>query len=253
MNSGSPDELTNITQQRSHFEANLVRLRKLMESSSSSTIKKNDYSDINYLATNTRLSTSSTDSNLTSNYNKMNVNDTSFVTSWDDQPSEIAKRANMNYLADNSFNGNYNNNSMMNNSMSNVNILPDNPYCECGRQSVLLTSRQDASLNQQFYCCSLPREDQSRCKFFQWVDTNYATMQQQNRTYDNNSDCEIISPISGNGTKDINGELRRVFGHNGYRHGQKECIEAAMSGRDVFCLMPTGGGKSVVYQVNISF
>ena len=37
-----------------------------------------------------------------------------------------------------------------------------------------------------------------------------------------------------------------------HREGQKECIEAALSGRDVFCLMPTGGGKSVVYQVPVT-
>ena len=49
--------------------------------------------------------------------------------------------------------------------------------------------------------------------------------------------------------KDHNAEMKNVFGHNGFREGQKECVEAALSGRDVFCLMPTGGGKSVVYQL----
>jgi superfamily II DNA helicase RecQ len=49
--------------------------------------------------------------------------------------------------------------------------------------------------------------------------------------------------------KDFHAELSRVFGHHGFRAGQKQCVEAALLGRDVFCLMPTGGGKSVVYQL----
>ena len=51
-------------------------------------------------------------------------------------------------------------------------------------------------------------------------------------------------------TKDPKEEIRTVFGHRrGFRHGQWECIDAALQGRDVFCLMPTGGGKSIVYQL----
>ena len=49
--------------------------------------------------------------------------------------------------------------------------------------------------------------------------------------------------------KDHHVQIKEIFGHNGFREGQRECIEAALSGRDVFCLMPTGGGKSVVYQL----
>jgi len=44
-------------------------------------------------------------------------------------------------------------------------------------------------------------------------------------------------------------ENKRMFGHNGFRCGQQACIQAALQGRDVFCLMPTGGGKSLVYQL----
>ena len=52
------------------------------------------------------------------------------------------------------------------------------------------------------------------------------------------------------GTKDPKTEIRTVFGHNrGFRQGQWECIDAALQSRDVFCLMPTGGGKSMVYQL----
>lgn len=50
-------------------------------------------------------------------------------------------------------------------------------------------------------------------------------------------------------TKDPATELLRLFGHRNFRPGQKDCIEAALRDRDVFCLMPTGGGKSIVYQL----
>ena len=43
--------------------------------------------------------------------------------------------------------------------------------------------------------------------------------------------------------------LERVFGYTGFRPGQEELIDGALVGRDVFGIMPTGGGKSVCYQV----
>ena len=43
--------------------------------------------------------------------------------------------------------------------------------------------------------------------------------------------------------------LRRVFGHDGFRPGQEDAIRAFEQGRDVQVLLPTGGGKSVCYQV----
>lgn len=43
--------------------------------------------------------------------------------------------------------------------------------------------------------------------------------------------------------------LRRHWGHAGFRPGQQEAIEAVLAGRDVLAILPTGGGKSVCYQV----
>jgi hypothetical protein len=51
------------------------------------------------------------------------------------------------------------------------------------------------------------------------------------------------------GAKEIGKENLRIFGHHSFRAGQKEVIEAAVAGRDVFVLMPTGGGKSLCYQL----
>ncbi|KAL2229053.1 UNVERIFIED_CONTAM: ATP-dependent DNA helicase Q-like 3 [Sesamum indicum] len=43
--------------------------------------------------------------------------------------------------------------------------------------------------------------------------------------------------------------LRWHFGHSDFRGKQLEAIQAVLSGRDCFCLMPTGGGKSMCYQI----
>ena len=43
--------------------------------------------------------------------------------------------------------------------------------------------------------------------------------------------------------------LADVFGYREFRPGQAEVIEAVLAGRDTLAVMPTGGGKSVCYQV----
>ncbi len=43
--------------------------------------------------------------------------------------------------------------------------------------------------------------------------------------------------------------LRRHWRHAGFRPGQREAVEAVLAGRDVLAILPTGGGKSVCYQV----
>ena len=43
--------------------------------------------------------------------------------------------------------------------------------------------------------------------------------------------------------------LERVFGYTQFRQGQQHAIEAVLAGKDSLILMPTGGGKSLCYQI----
>src|SRR5919106_5012693 len=48
---------------------------------------------------------------------------------------------------------------------------------------------------------------------------------------------------------DLTASLRDLFGFPGFRPGQREACEAALAGRDVMVVMPTGSGKSLCYQL----
>ena len=43
--------------------------------------------------------------------------------------------------------------------------------------------------------------------------------------------------------------LKQHFGFETFWAGQREIVEQVLAGRDAFVLMPTGGGKSLTYQL----
>ncbi|SIQ45144.1 ATP-dependent DNA helicase RecQ [Alkalispirochaeta americana] len=58
-------------------------------------------------------------------------------------------------------------------------------------------------------------------------------------------------------TRDLQKELRRklkhAFGFSTFKANQEEIVQATLNGRDVFAALPTGGGKSLCYQLPALF
>ena len=103
------------------------------------------------------------------------------------------------------------------------------PLCDCGLPCITLTSRTSANMNRQFYKCpnagaAADGAGVSSCRYFEWLDQGSSGGVEQG------SRGGLLADGSSNVIRDYQTENRRVFGHNAFRAGQKECIEAALQG-----------------------
>ena len=48
---------------------------------------------------------------------------------------------------------------------------------------------------------------------------------------------------------DLQKALKSIFGFSGFKGKQEDIIRSIMEGNHTFVLMPTGGGKSLCYQL----
>jgi ATP-dependent DNA helicase RecQ len=56
-------------------------------------------------------------------------------------------------------------------------------------------------------------------------------------------------PVTPPTIDDARALLRARFGYDAFRAGQERAVSAVLEGRDTAVIMPTGGGKSLCYQI----
>ena len=75
------------------------------------------------------------------------------------------------------------------------------------------------------------------------------TVQKKSKKNQSVANVAPTSAPSSYSTEDLQSALQKHFGFNQFKGSQEDIIRNVLDGKDTFVIMPTGGGKSLCYQL----